>query len=89
MSTNSSSCVMMISWKFCWRERSAMRRARALARPMRFSWSRFVVGSSSVITPQLMQKVSASASRMTKLARTLTQQPGRNVSCEVETKAGA
>ena len=35
------------------------------------SWSRLVVGSSSVMTPQLMQKVSASASRITMEASTL------------------
>ena len=42
--------------------------------PTLLSWSRLVVGSSRVMTPQLMQKVSASARRMTMEASTLVEQ---------------
>lgn len=63
----------MTSWKLVCTLRSSMRVRSASAKAALFSASRFVVGSSSARMPQCRQKVSASANRMRRQARTCKQ----------------
>lgn len=68
--TNSSSCVMMMSWKCAWCLRDLMISLSAAASDSTLARSRLVVGSSRARMPQLTQKDSASARRMTREAST-------------------
>ena len=61
---------MHINWKLCWEDLDLMILARACASPALFGSSRLVVGSSRASMPQLRQKVSASARRITIAAST-------------------